>query len=61
MRWGHAMISPRTGFMWGGEREKATKPFRNIHFAHSDLGGIAIFEEAFHYALRATEEILKKR
>ncbi len=28
MRWGHAMISPRTGFVWNGEREKASKPFR---------------------------------
>jgi hypothetical protein len=60
MRWGHAMISPRTGFMFGGEREKAIKPFRNIHFAHSDLSGIAIFEEAFHHGLRAAEEVLKQ-
>ncbi len=59
MRWGHAMISPRTNFMWNGEREKAEKPFRNIHFAHSDLSGIAIFEEAFHHGLRATDEVLK--
>ncbi len=59
MRWGHAMISPRTKFMWEGERQKAEKPFRNIHFAHSDLGGIAIFEEAFHHGLRSTTEVLK--
>ena len=61
MRWGHAMISPRTNFIWSGEREKATKPFRNIHFAHSDIGGIAIFEEAFHHGLRATNEILSQK
>ncbi|MDQ3634762.1 MAG: FAD-dependent oxidoreductase [Acidobacteriota bacterium] len=60
MRWGHAMISPRTNFMWNGERAKAQKPFRNIHFAHSDLSGIAIFEEAFHHGLRATNEVLEK-
>lgn len=59
MRWGHAMISPRTNFIWNGEREKASKPFRNIHFAHSDLGGIAIFEEAFHHGLRVTKEVLR--
>jgi len=58
MRWGHAMISPRTGFLFGGEREKAMKPFRNVHFAHSDLSGIAIFEEAFHHGLRAASEVL---
>lgn len=60
MRWGHAMISPRPGFIWGGEREKAMKPFRNVHFAHSDLSGIAIFEEAFHHGLRAAREILEQ-
>ncbi|MEZ5428685.1 MAG: FAD-dependent oxidoreductase [Pyrinomonadaceae bacterium] len=58
MRWGHAMISPRTGFLWSGAREKAREPFRNIHFAHSDLSGIALFEEAFYHGLRAAREIL---
>ena len=60
MRWGHAMISPRTRFLFGGEREKAVKPFRNVHFAHSDLSGIAIFEEAFHHGLRAAKEVLEQ-
>lgn len=60
MRWGHAMISPRTGFVWGGEREKAEKPYRNIYFAHSDLSGIAIFEEAFDHGLRAAKSIWQK-
>ncbi|MFV0388752.1 MAG: FAD-dependent oxidoreductase [Pyrinomonadaceae bacterium] len=60
MRWGHAMISPRTGFMFGGERKKATDEYRGIYFAHSDLGGIAIFEEAFHHGLRAANMIIEK-
>lgn len=58
MRWGHAMISPRPGFLWSGVREKAMKPYRNIHFAHTDLSGIALFEEAFYHGLRAAGEIL---
>jgi hypothetical protein len=57
MRWGHAMISPRPNFIWSGIREKATKPFRNIHFAHTDLSGVALFEEAFYHGLRAAQEI----
>ena len=57
MRWGHAMISPRPGFIWGGERQKAMQPYRNIHFAHTDLSGIALFEEAFYHGLRAAEEL----
>jgi len=61
MRWGHAMISPRTGFLWSGARDEAQKPFRNIHFAHSDLSGIALFEEAFYHGIRAANEILKNK
>ena len=57
MRWGHAMIRPRTGFMWGQARREAAKPFRSIHFAHSELSGVALFEEAFDVGLRAADEI----
>ncbi|MEP7036892.1 MAG: hypothetical protein ABI891_00985, partial [Acidobacteriota bacterium] len=59
MRWGHAMISPRPNFLWNGARENAQKPYRNIHFAHSDLSGIALFEEAFFHGVRAANEILQ--
>jgi hypothetical protein len=58
MRWGHAMIRPRTGFMWGGARREGAKPFRSIHFAHSELSGVALFEEAFDHGLRAADEVL---
>jgi hypothetical protein len=58
MRWGHAMIRPRTGFMWGPARREAVKPFRSIHFAHSELSGVALFEEAFDHGLRAADEVL---
>ncbi|MEJ7623496.1 MAG: FAD-dependent oxidoreductase [Pyrinomonadaceae bacterium] len=57
MRWGHAMISPRSNFIWSGVREKAVKPYRNVHFAHTDLSGIALFEEAFYHGLRAAGEV----
>jgi len=60
MRWGHAMISPRPGFLWGGERQKAMKPYRNIYFAHTDLSGVALFEEAFYHGLRAADSILAR-
>jgi hypothetical protein len=58
MRWGHAMIRPRTGFMWGTARREGAKPFRSIHFAHSELSGVALFEEAFDHGLRAAKEVL---
>ena len=57
MRWGHAMIRPRTGFMWGQARREGAKPFRSIHFAHSELSGVALFEEAFDVGLRVANEV----
>jgi glycine/D-amino acid oxidase-like deaminating enzyme len=61
MRWGHAMIRPRTGFLWGGARAAARRPFGPVHFAHTDLSGVALFEEAFDHGLRAAEEVLAAR
>ena len=39
----------------------ARQPFRNIHFANTDLSGIPLFEEAFDHGLRAAEEVLRAR
>lgn len=61
MRWGHAMIRPRPNFIWSGARAEAQKPFRAIHFAHTDLSGLPLFEEAFDHGLRAAEEVLAAR
>ena len=61
MRWGHAMIRPRVGFQWGGARLSAQRPFGPVHFAQTDLSGVALFEEAFDHGLRAAEEVLAAR
>ncbi len=58
MRWGHAMIRPRPGFIWGGARLAAARPYRGIHFANTDLSGVALFEEAFYHGMRAADEVL---
>lgn len=58
MRWGHAMIKPRPGFLWGGALQRASEPLRGIHFAHTDLSGVALFEEALHHGVRAADEVL---
>ncbi len=57
MRWGHAMIRPRPGVVGGAARREAMRPYRGIHFAHSDLSGLALFEEAFDHGLRAADEV----
>ncbi|MEJ6978999.1 FAD-dependent oxidoreductase [Pedobacter sp. P351] len=57
--WGHGMISPAPGFIWGQSRQNALKPIGNkLFFAHTDLSGISIFEEAFHHGIRAANEVL---
>jgi hypothetical protein len=61
MRWGHAMIRPRPGFVWGGARAAAVRPYRGIHFATADLSGAGLFEEAFYHGVRAAEEVLTAR
>jgi hypothetical protein len=61
MRWGHAMVRPRTGFIASAARRRAREPYRNIHFSHSDLSGVALFEEALHHGVRAAEEVLHAR
>ena len=59
MRWGHAMIRPTPGFISGPARLECSRPFGNVHFAHSALSGIPLFEEAFHHGNRAASEILE--
>lgn len=57
--WGHGMIRPDVGYIWGSERQQAMQPIDNkIFFAHSDLSGISIFEEAFYQGIRAAKQML---
>lgn len=56
--WGHAMIRPRPGFIWGQARQAALHQHPPLYFAHSDMAGISIFEEAYTYGVRAAEAVL---
>ena len=57
---GHGMISPVPNFIFGAERALAKQNIDGkIFFAHSDLSGISIFEEAFHQGINAVKEMLK--
>lgn len=57
MKWGHAMIRPRPGFITGAACRECREPFRGIHFAHSSLSGVPLFEEAFYHGNRAADEV----
>ena len=58
MRWGHAMVRAKPGFITSEALSQSAKPFRGIHFAHSALSGLALFEEAFFHGERAAGEIV---
>jgi len=59
--WGHGMIAPSPNLIFGENLEAARKSIDNkIFFAHTDLSGISIFEEAFHQGICAAKEVLKR-
>jgi len=58
MVWGHAMAQPLPGMIHGEGRKQLQQSLCNIHFAHTDLAGISIFEEAFYQGINAAKKIL---
>jgi hypothetical protein len=60
MLWGHAMIRPVPGFVWGDARRRAGEPHGAIRFAHSDMSGISLFEEAQYHGVRAAEQVMRE-
>lgn len=58
-RIGHGMISPVPNFLKSKSLKEASKSIENkIFFAHSDLAGISIFEEAFHQGINVVNKIV---
>jgi monoamine oxidase len=61
-RWGHAMVRPVPGMFAGSLatlRQRAQQPLSGMHFAHTELSGLALFEEAQWQGVRAAEEVLR--
>ncbi|MFD2245559.1 FAD-dependent oxidoreductase [Pontibacter ruber] len=57
--WGHGMIYPKPGFIWSEDRQQAGAPYQNkLYFAHTDLSGISVFEEAFYRGITAARQLL---
>lgn len=57
--WGHGMVTPTPGVLWGGGRSLAGHAGGRLWPAHTDNGGISIFEEAHAQGLRAARGILQ--
>ncbi len=61
MRYGHAMSIPTPGLRRHPALQALTQPAGRIHFAHADLGGYSVFEEAAHWGVRAADHVLSQR
>jgi predicted NAD/FAD-dependent oxidoreductase len=55
--WGHGMVRPRIGSAWSAARAARAEAINRVHFAHTDLSGLALFEEAFDHGIRAAREV----
>jgi len=60
--WGHGMVAPTPGYVWGPARALASQPQLGgrLHLAHTDLSGVSVFEEAFHQGIRAARAIAQQ-
>ena len=58
--WPHGMIRPTPGFITSTDRQEALKPLGRIHFAHSDLSGMSLFEEAQYQGVQAAIKALQR-
>ena len=57
-RWGHAMVRPTPGFLTDPARLDAAAGRAPVWFAHSDLSGLSLFEEAHYRGVIAAEAAL---
>jgi len=52
------MVRPAPGQIWDPALLALARPFGAVHFAHTELSGLALFEEAQDHGVRAAEEVL---
>lgn len=60
MRMGHAMVRPVVGFQSSGQRRQAAALNGPLLFAHSDVSGLSIIEEAQYRGVTAADRALAR-
>lgn len=60
MRFGHAMPRPTVGFLSSSERQRFRDASGPVFFAHSDVSGLPLFEEAQDRGVTAAERVLER-
>ena len=59
-RHGHAMIRPLPGTLWSAARQRLAQGWESVHFAHADVSGMSLFEEAAYRGVRAAEHAMRR-
>ncbi|RMH00068.1 MAG: twin-arginine translocation pathway signal protein, partial [Deltaproteobacteria bacterium] len=59
-RWGHAMIRPYPGYLFGGPRDRAAAPVGAVVPCAADTAGLPLFEEAFASGIRAAARAIAR-
>lgn len=57
-RWGHGMLAPVKGFVFGASRVGSQAPEGRISFANHDVDALPAFENAVGAAFRAADEVV---
>ncbi len=60
VRLGHAMVRPTVGFVWGEARAAFAADAPRLRFAHADVSGLSLFEEAHYRGVLAAERTLRR-
>jgi hypothetical protein len=59
MRIGHAMVRPTVGAVFSPERQALKRSQDGLVFAHSDVSGLSLFEEAQYRGVMAADRVLR--
>ena len=57
---GHAMARPVPGLIWGEARRHFAVDGERLRFAHADVSGFSLFEEAQYRGVLAAERTLRR-
>jgi glycine/D-amino acid oxidase-like deaminating enzyme len=60
LRLGHGMIRPTVGFLSARSRQRLAAGDEGLFFAHSDVSGLSLFEEAHDGGVRAADRALAR-
>ena len=61
MRYGHAMSIPVPGVRGSAALAALARPHGRVSFAHADLSGYSVFEEAYAHGVRAAREVAGRK